>query len=377
MLRKPLSSFIMGFLLMLGGIPDAIAQHYASNQLRSIAERTGVDCRRGEGVHYHAAQWNGQPVSIVVRQGEVVHIGYSLFTPWQRTMLPEAQCNFIERLALTADLPDFHGKSFSRFMLEEKVTFEKGSAAALKTFCTDTNLLFQTTLVDGKRHVCNWYRGQQRIVTLSYPADYHLIVGTTLEEAEDRLPKACLAPVPTSNLPPPTSDLQPPTSNLQRVDGGEAVLYVLTGDIYKLPELNSNRYYVRDPEEEFQLLYSKDFPLESMANLATGTEIATDIELEVLLVKYGFRTETFHVPMRQWVAWCLAEGCRPYYGVISLQGATATASLVMHNEQLGYIHLMRLTFDTALIAHRRGTIRARLNSYVPMSNVKALFKEGS
>ena len=158
---------------------------------------------------------------------------------------------------------------------------------------------------------------------------------------------------------------------------GNGPVYLLTGDIYLIPELTSNRYWVKDPDSGMQLLYGADLPLESMANLVTGTELETDIDLEILHVLYGFRTATFTLPLRQWVSYCMAQGCQPYFGVMSHEGDTVNASLVLHNEALGYIHLMKLTFDTSAIASRKGVVKARLNSFVPMSNVKSLFNENN
>ena len=49
--------------------------------------------------------------------------------------------------------------------------------------------------------------------------------------------------------------------------------------------------------------------------------------------------------------------------------------LIMQNEALGYTHVMKLSLDPSTLKGRKGVIKARLNSYVPMSNVKALFHE--
>ncbi|MBR5084809.1 MAG: hypothetical protein IKX33_09425 [Prevotella sp.] len=112
-----------------------------------------------------------------------------------------------------------------------------------------------------------------------------------------------------------------------------------------------------------------------MANLVTGTEIEIDIMLSILFVKYGFRRDTLSVPLNRWVGFCLNEGCIPYYGVVSYQDDKVVAVLLMRNEDLGYVHVMKFSFNTSILEKRSGEITARLNSYVPFSNVKYLFSE--
>ena len=45
----------------------------------------------------------------------------------------------------------------------------------------------------------------------------------------------------------------------------------------------------------------------------------------------------------------------------------------MQNEALGYAHVMKFSFNPSIIENCRGEAIARLNSYVPLSNVKALY----
>jgi len=333
-----------------------------------MASAIGLSARLVEGLNYRVVEYRSIPVSVIVKDGEVVHIGYSLFTPWQRSHMSEDQCNFIERLMLASDLGEFYGKSFQKHLAEERIRFEKGSVADLKTLCLDTNAYFQITLQDDKRYICNWYSENRRSVTLSYPADYLLLKGVTIQEGENRLAVEArrfrLEEVEPAN----------PVEQIM-VNAGNSPIYVLTGEIFHLPELNSNRYFVNDPETGWQLLYGEDFPFESMANLVTGVELESDIEVAFTQVKYGYKREEFTLPLRQWIGYCLQQGCRPYFGVISEKDGTVAAELVMNNPEMGYAHVMKFTFSTDIIKERKGTVKARLNAFVPMSNLKSLFNE--
>lgn len=333
-----------------------------------MATSIGLNTSLSEGLNYRAMLFRSLPVSVIVKDGEVVHIGYSLFTPWQRSHMSEDQCNFIERLVLASDLGEFYGKSFQNHLSEERIRFEKGSVADLKALCLDTNAYFQITLQNNKRYICNWYSENRRNVTLSYPVDYLLLKGVTIQEGENRLVMEARRF---------RQDFVTPANPVEQimVNVGNSPIYVLTGEIFHLPELNSNRYFVKDPESGWQLLCSEDFPFESMANLVTGVEIESDIEVAFVQVKYGYNRDEFTLPLRQWIGYCLQQGCRPYFGVISEHEGSVVAELVMNNPEMGYAHVMKFTFAADIVKNRKGTINARLNAYVPMSNLKSLFNE--
>lgn len=279
-----------------------------------------------------------------------------------------AHRRFAERLASAAATGEIAGKNIEAFMHEEKIAMLEGSMGELLTLSRDTTSGMDVTLFEGKRYAVSFYSGDSRTVTISYPADYQLIMGVTMMEVEDRLAGNILGmPLLPAQPTPVSADF------LQQV--GTSPIYVLAGSSYMLPGLNSNRYYVREEDGSFVLLYSEDFPLETMANLTTG-ELSQSIDITVTLVKYGYRTETFTVPLRQLVAYCRAEGCTPYFGVISQEKDNVVCEVVMHNEELGYAHVMKLSFDPALLGSKNGVGTARMNSYIPLSNVKAMFGEG-
>lgn len=347
-----------------------VGQNFASNQLERLAKEIGFQAATTDGIHYRAAQYHGFPVSVAVRHGEVCHVGLALFTPWQRQFIDEAQCNFLERMALAAEITDFYGISIRQYLRDEKVEFLEGRLDDLKTFLTDTTYIFQSTLVDGKNYIACWYTSDahERYLTLTYPADFHLISGLSMTEAEDRLFDDIRRTRPED-----TEWYEPVADLMQCVGSGP--VHLLKGSIFFLPELNSNRYYVKSAKNKFSLLYSEDFPLETLANLMTGTELDNQFIINVKQVKYGYNVDDFNVPLKHWLAFCIQSGCTPYFGVISQEEDKIVGELIMQNEALAYCHVMKLTIDPSLLKQRKGTFQARLNSYVPMSNVKSLFDE--
>lgn len=273
---------------------------------------------------------------------------------------------FLGRLCLAAKQGEMADKPLHTYMQEEKISIIEGDFGILDSLCRDTTTRMDIVLADGKRYAVSFYSGEEHAVTISYPADYQLILGVGMMEAEDNLPSTVMSAALTA-----VSAVKVDASLLEQ-DVSHAY-YVLRGGYFELPQLNADRYYVCEADQSFSLLLSSDYPAESMANLVTGPELVCDITLNILQVKYGYRIENFSVPLRQWVSFCLNEGCRPYYGVIEVRPDAVTSELVMRNEALGYAHVMRFTFSPSVIGNCRGEADARLNSYVPLSNVKALF----
>lgn len=356
--------------LIGGGMGSVCGQGCATHQLERLAQQTGVALPLEDGIHYRYAQFKGQPVTVVVSNGLVTHIGHSLFTPAQRRFLEEDQCNFLERISLAGDLPDFFGIDFKQYLRDEKIEVLEGHLDNLKSIISDTLYSFQNTLLNGKGYVACWFTlpDNERFLALSYPANYHLIKGLSLTEAENNLFDQIKATKVDQ-----TEKFDPEETLLHPL--GDGAIYLLEGNAFFLPELNSNRYYVKESGNRFGLLCSESYPVETMANLVTGIELDHQFVMNVKLVKYGFHVDEFTMPLKSWIAFCLQSGCTPYFGIVSQIENKMVAELIMQNEALGYCHVMKLTFDPSIFKERRGFVQARLNSYVPMSNVKALFND--
>lgn len=362
---------LLSLFLFGGGLGIVCGQNsYASSQLEKLSKHIGLTAQTKNGIHYKATTYNGLPITVELRNDEVSHIGLSLFTPWQRQFVDETQCNFLERLALAAEITDFYGIGIRQYLKDEKIEFLEGRLNDLRNYVTDTAFIFQSTLVDDKTYIACWFdaTGQERQLTITYPANYHLIAGMTIQEAENRLYND-IRRTKTED----TEQYDPVAELLQPVENGP--IRLLKGSICFVPELNSNRYYVEEAKNRFSLLYSEDFPLETFANLATGIEIENQFVINTKLVKYGFHVDEFTMPLKNWLAFCLQKGCTPYFGVISHDEHAVVAEWILKNDALGYCHVMKITLDPSQLKARKGVMQARLNSYVPMSNVKALFDE--
>ena len=76
--------------ILFGGITLSLCAHekqkrnaYFSEELRTIAVRSNIASisdTLGEGIHYGITVYKKKPITIIVEDNEVKHIGYSIFT---------------------------------------------------------------------------------------------------------------------------------------------------------------------------------------------------------------------------------------------------------------------------------------------------------
>ena len=323
------------------------------------------------GEYYGNMKYGNKPLTVIVNNGVVEHIGYMIFTKCQRDGLRSPVCNFIERYLLETSLPLKMDKSIKVKMHEDDVHFNKGKLEDLYELMQDTTNAISVKLLDGRKYELKWYNLTGDICSLNFPVDYNLLNGSEMLENERRLEKFLLHPV----------------NNLSKKDSLEikrdyllatwqSNYFILPGKSYYTDALTSNRYYEMDDLlGNYRLVYSTKYPQESIANLLTTAEIENNFLLDVKFVKYGGAGSRISVPLNSWVLYCIKSGCEPYFGIISYDGNIAECEVIMRNEAMGYNHIMRVTFDVSLLEAGEGIIKARLNSYVPSGNIKFLFEE--
>lgn len=359
-------------LFFLGVInPDAPAQHeFRTDLLARMAasmQISSLDTLQ-EGIHWQSLSYKGDPVTVIVRNHRIEHIGYALFTPFQRSALPAPVCNLLERYALEINLPLKREKSTVRQIAEDGISFEKGTFSFFRELIKDTTYQVTVENRNGKQYAVSWHKAGTVCCSVQFPVDFGLLNGSEMLENERRIGKEI-------EQTPATSGNPARVSRDQLLPTWQTNYFILPGESYYTDELNTNRYYEQDKEGEFRLVYHSRYPLESLANLLTTTEIENQFILDIRLKKYGCTEETISVPLSRWTGFCLDNGCKPFFGVISYDGNLAVCELIMRNTQQGYNHILKVTFDIRQLENKKGVIQARLNSYVPASKIKYLFDE--
>lgn len=365
----PFHSCLTLFLLLTSMVAMA-ARGYRTDLLERMATTMGLATQLqqlADGEYYRYTTYNGRTVTVIVSDGEVSHIGFSLFTPSQRKVLRLPACNFVERYALEITLPMKRERSITRQLDEDGIFFRNGNFDTFKQLQQDTTWQIGIEMLDGKRYTISWQRDGRQPFAINFPVEYDLLAGTALDENERRIVGDIRR---SSNRTRPL----PPFDAQQLQPAWQGKFYVLQGDYYYTKQLNANSYVARD-DKGYQAFYHPEYVVESLSNLLTTGAVDNDFDLQIRLVKYGFVQDTIVVKLNQWVNYCIERGCKGYFGVIGIKDGQADCEVIMQNSAMGYIHVMRLMVDTAILPDRKGLLRARLNGFIPTTRVKYLFDE--
>lgn len=344
---------------------------YRTDLLQRMAEALTANERLDtlpEGRYVGLLQYKTHPVTVVVADSTVVHIGYSFFSEELREAMPSPALDFVERYPLSLDLPLQRERSVARHLDEDGVFFRGGNMATLHQVASDTTLSVSVENLNGKRYTVHWMRDGEDRLAVNFPIEYNLLAGTNMGENERRLlPDVVRWSAALREAEKPDTALLKPTL--------QGRYFILPGEDFYLPQINANRYYERDENDSLRLVCSTGLMVGSVANILTTGQVENDYTLEIRLVKYGFAQDTVQVRLNQWINYCLDNGCKPYFGLISETDGVAECELIMWNPNMGYLHSMRLTFDALTLNERQGFLSGRLNSFIGITKVKYLFDE--
>ena len=129
---------------------DLLAQIAESLQIKNVLDTMS------NGSYIAQRTYKSHPLSIIVEDGEVEHIGYTLFSKEMRIGMPSPVYNFLERYALQADLPLKRIKSVERQLFEDEVTFTVGDIHKLPYVCSMDNVCFSMDNLQNRMCCVTW-----------------------------------------------------------------------------------------------------------------------------------------------------------------------------------------------------------------------------
>lgn len=325
-----------------------------------------------DSIYHELVSYRERPLTAIVDNHRVEHIGYHLFTDGHRDVFHTPVINFLERYFLELDLGVDSIHTTKDKMENDKVRFHKGGVKFFRNLPNDS--LYQVSYsvsiqnINERGYSVEWLKDSTVVCGISFPIEYAILSGTDMVEYENRLCNE----IERDTLKSP--EVPEVTRDMLKKEWQENY-YVKKGDYYYFESLNNHQFFVMDSLEQFRPMYDSNHVVESLHNLFTMPYFENDYTLDIKLVKYGFKKEIFSVPLKQWLRFCFNSGCRPYFGIISNDGKNVVCELIMRNSELAYVHVMNLTFELNTLEKRKGVIKARLNSYIPTARIKYLFEE--
>jgi len=366
---------IMLVWLLVGVMPamTATTKEYKTDLIKKIAQQTNlyqhIDTLT-DGEHTEWGYYKSLPITVIVEDNCVTHIGYSIFSSAQRAGIGRCVCNFLERYYLEIDASINEQVTSSEKMQIDNVKVLKGGFGQLRELSADSTVLINLQIINEREYIMGWHRDTTWLCQISFPIEYNLLAGVNMDERERRLSEELslyhATAIDTLHL----EDIN------QMTKAWQDNYYTFKRGSYLLENLSANLYFEKNDSGNLVPIFNKLYPIESLANLFTSNLVENNCMLVIKLRKYGFKSDSISVPLRDWVSYCQQTGCKPYLGIISMEeSGDAVCELVMHNREMGYNHIMKMTVPMNILRTRKGHILARLNSYVTASRIKNLFGE--
>ena len=353
------------YLLLLA--PALYAQNSFGSQLleqmsKVIPEVPFVSLSPGT---YRQYSYKGLPLTIRVNQrNEVEHIGATLFHEGiiQRSPLIY---DFLERYYLSICLPLERIKSIVQQIQEDDIVIETGNLNMFPNLRKINKVV--TENLSGKRCRVLWQQEDTVVCSLSFPMKYQLIAGADLVELEDRLINRVLTHRETTTI--------LSNEDFKKEGYWEDAFFIKEGEYYILEQLNSNTFYLPDKNGQLHAVWDRAYPVESAFNVMLCPEVESKFILECQLMKFGNKQEDFCCPLRQWLSFCLSEGCQPYFGITTLTDRSLSGICIMRNEKYGYNHLLRIRLLLDDFGKSEGTVYAKWHAFIPTGSIKDLYED--
>ena len=345
---------------------------YRTEILANMAESLNISSvldTLKEGEFKNEFVYKQKPLRVIQNNKSITHIGYILFSDQQRKVMPIAVCNFLERYILALDLPMQRLKTINVQLAEDEISFLTGNLKSIFNAVGDTLMDISLENVNDRSYRLSWTKKNKPYCSVSFPIDYSLLHGTSMEEIElllaDDLRNVTIHKPDMLNR-----------VELNQLQLGDKGIYVLPGYSYQVEELNSDRYYKKSLKGQYSMVFDMKYPEETLANLMTTLELENNFQVNVKLKRYPFEEEVITISLINLIGYFLQKGCTPYFGVIGIENNVAKCLLVMHNPVEGYSHNLDVLADLKQLKYKKGNLGSiTMHCYIPTSKVKNLIAD--
>lgn len=353
--------YIFIVLLVVAAL-QASATTFHTKQLQRIAAAVhlNADSLTKPGV-YTVGTYNGRPLHVRVnRLGDISNVGYRLFGEEMLEGNPQAKIlDFAERYFLELDLR-LDGRNPQQRMDIDKVMLTQGSIAMAKSIKPST--AFSINQVKRRMYTLQWTLSGKKL-SISFPADCQLILGADAVELENimvrDLPRTSVS-VDTLSY----TDIENTSSNktLGVVKRGYYLSNAISGDLYMT--------YLRG---KWQLVCSQKNASRSISNIMLTGQFRNILPLKLKVDKYGYKSDTLTITVQQFVNYCMAEGCKLYFGIKAVKDGILSGTLFTLNENLAYNHVLSIEFPLSIISGNLADVTGTVYAYIPLQNVTERF----
>jgi hypothetical protein len=204
---------------------------------------------------------------------------------------------------------------------------------------------------------------------MSFPVSRELIFGTDKKESDDSIGELLMNDDCRMSLYPYASHLIISENEVVPVAGTD--LYRRSGTTFLSDKINSDTYYQR-MDSVYQVVFDPDYPAESLANLFITKGIENSLILKITHKTYGGFTPEFAIPLNCFIS-LFDKDFSTYCIVFRSHSDHVRLSVVLHNWNFNYIHLLRVETTVEQLFLKNGILTAYLYTNIPHHNLKKLF----
>ena len=330
---------------------------FATQRLQKIASEMYVIRFDTLLVGTHEVSFNGRYLNVRVnRWNEVEHIGLKLFSRQNLAGQQQIAFDFMERYLLELLMEGSKEQAIER-MGRDKVFIEVGELTDFFSLSDTDN--FALSYLGFKGYRMAWEREGNLFLAVSFPMDYQLMSGCNAIELENNYLRDIRRYSANKN-----AGKKPYTPS----DTTHIRYSVDEGGSYLSGAIRHDLYYEKD-SLGWSLLCNKEKPYWSAYNIALSSVPVGDFTLTGLLDKYGYETESFTMPLNEWIAYCEEDGWKPYFGIKSKDSDVIKGTVLVPYEDKGFCHMMKLEIPLTSIEQGKGEVRGRLFVFVPLHNL--------
>lgn len=368
-----MTKYIVNILLTLFySASSLLPQAYESKKLADLGELFPKNCLPETDSIFNCPQII-QKKSLIIcynNKHEIKHLGISLFSPETKEIINQPVCNFIERmmleLALTQSATDISEKlrQYRINLKKNGVAFNSGYFTSLNSTLDDMQNPVQFSIHKDSCYTVFWKYGDDDVLTMSFPISRELIFGTDKKES-DQITGELFSEANCDTTTENSSGFV--ASDLKLLNNSD--LYLRKGSSFLASRINSDTYYQRSGTK-YQLVFNSEYPTESLANLL-NTKQGNSLMLKITHRMYGGFTPEFCIPLSRFL--CMFNKGFSTYCIFKRQKLDKIqVSAVIHSNDFGYIHLLRIKATSRELFMDNGTLVADLYTNIPEYNLKNL-----
>lgn len=341
---------------------NALLQQMAKATALSLPDSLGVMIDNDSTWQYKGRQLRVRTNAL----GDVSHIGYKLFHNEIVALYDnQALFDFLERYFLELDLR-LDGKSTVQRMDVDRVVVKEGNLTLMARVKDTVPLSINYT--PRRKYTVTW-QVNGRPLTLSFPTDCQLMLGSNAIELE----KVFVRDVQRMPQLVDMGEALAPWAQVHEESSGQ--LKQKNYGTY-LSHLIGSRIYLRMHDSQWQPDVSPRSPIRSACTLMLTGVSNKPIPLDLVINRYGYRSEKVRVTLQQLLAYFRSEGSRVYIGIKERTNDQLTGTLFVLNEKLGANHVLPFTFPLAILSGDISVpLKATLYAYIPLQNVTEKFFE--